>query len=181
MVAQEMALNRPSLVRKMLLVGTAPEGGDGIMQMESPELKKIYDANLPGPQRLAKLFFAPSASSQEAGEAFIARLAGRRQDRESLSGPEVAQAPIAAFRAWETVTGERFAKLHQIGQPCLVVNGVRDIIIPVRNSYMLSEHLANAVLLTYPGSGHDSLLKFHESFTRHADAFLASDSQFAPY
>ena len=181
MVAQEIALNRPSLVRKMLLVGTAPEGGEEIMLTENPELKNIFDSNLPAPQRLVKLFFPPSASSQAAGEAFIARLAQRSQDREPLSGPEVAQAQVAAFRAWEVFAGERFAKLRKIGQPCLVVNGVFDIMIPVRNSYFLSEHLPNAVLLAYPDSGHGSLFQFHESFTRQTADFLASDSQFAPY
>jgi pimeloyl-ACP methyl ester carboxylesterase len=181
MVAQEIALARPSLVRKMLLVGTAPEGGEEIMRMENPKLKAILDSNLPPAQRLVKLFFAPSASSQAAGEAFIARLAQRNEDREPVSGAQVARAQIAAFHAWESFPGERFAKLRKIGQPCLVVNGVSDIMIPVRNSYLLSEHLPNAILLTYPDSGHGSLFQFHESFTRQADAFLASDSQFAPY
>jgi pimeloyl-ACP methyl ester carboxylesterase len=176
MVAQQIALERPSLVRKMLLVGTAPEGGEDIMHMEKPELKKITDdPNLPGLQRLVKLFFAPSASSQAAGEAFIARLAQRKQDREPLSGPNVAKAQIAAFRAWEAFTGERFAKLRKINQPCLVANGVFDIMIPVRNSYMLGEHLPNAMLITYPDAGHGSLFQFHESFVRKASEFLGSD------
>ena len=176
MVAQQIALERPSLVRKMLLVGTAPEGGEDIMHMEKPELKKITDdPNLPGLQRLVKLFFAPSASSQAAGEAFIARLAQRKQDREPQSGPNVAKAQIAAFRAWEAFTGERFAKLPKINQPCLVANGVFDIMIPVRNSYMLGEHLPNAMLITYPDAGHGSLFQFHESFVRQASEFLGSD------
>ena len=181
MVAQEIALARPLLVRKMLLVGTAPEGGEEIMRMEKPELKQIFASDLPASQRLVKLFFALTASSQAAGEAFIARLAQRNQDREPASGPEVAKAQIAAFRTWEAFTGERFAKLRKISQPCLVVDGVFDVLIPVRNSYLLNEHLPNAVLLTYPDSGHGSLFQFHESFTRQAAAFLASDSQFAPY
>ena len=181
MVAQEIALARPSLVRKILLVGTAPEGGEEIMHLDNPKLKQVFDSNLPAPQRLVKLFFAPSASSRAAGEAFIARLAQRNQDREPVSGPEVAKAQIAAFRAWEAFTGERFAKLPKIAQPCLVVSGVFDILIPVRNSYLLSEHLPNAVLLAYPDSGHGSLFQFHESFTRQAADFLASDSHFAPY
>src|SRR5271169_2438974 len=181
MVAQEIALSRPSLVRRMLLVGTAPEGGENIMHLESPELKQIFDLNLTASQRLVKLFFAPSASSQAAGQAFIGRLAQRNQDREPASGPEVAKAQIAAFHAWESFVGERFDKLRKICQPCLVVSGVFDILIPVRNSYLLSEHLPNAVLLTYPDSGHGALFQFHESFTRQAAAFLASDSQFAPY
>jgi pimeloyl-ACP methyl ester carboxylesterase len=176
MVAQQIALERASLVRKVLLVGTAPEGGEDIMHMEKPELKKITDdPNLPGLQRLVKLFFAPSASSQAAGEAFIARLAQRKQDREPLSGPNVAKAQISAFRAWEAFTGERFAKLRKINQPCLVANGVFDIMIPVRNSYMLGEHLPNAMLITYPDAGHGSLFQFHESFVRQASEFLGSN------
>ena len=165
----------------MLLVGTAPEGGEEIMRLEKPKIKEIFASNLSASQRLVKLFFTASASSQAAGEAFIARLAQRNQDREPASGPEIAKAQIDAFHAWEAFPGERFAKLRKIGQPCLVVGGVFDILIPVRNSYLLSEHLPNAVLLTYPDSGHGSLFQFHESFTRQAAAFLASDSQFAPY
>ena len=64
---------------------------------------------------------------------------------------------IAAFRAWEHFSGQRFGELERINQPCLVVNGVFDNMIPVRNSYMLSEHLPNAMLLTYPDAGHGSL------------------------
>jgi pimeloyl-ACP methyl ester carboxylesterase len=158
MVAQQIALERPSLVHKMLLVGTAPEGGEDIMHMEKPELRKITeDPNMPGTEKLVKLFFAPSESSQTAGEAFVARLAQRKQDNEPLAG------------------GERFAKLGKIMQPCLVVNGVFDNMIPVRNSYMLSEHLPNAMLLTYPDSGHGSLFQFHKSFVRQASLFLDSE------
>ena len=72
-------------------------------------------------------------------------------------------------------SGERFAKLGKITQPCLVVNGVFDNMIPVRNSYMLSEHLPNAMLLTYPDAGHGSLFQFHRSFVRQASLFLDSE------
>ena len=177
MVAQQIALERPSLVRKMLLVATAPEGGEDIMHMEKPELKKITDdPDLPGSEKLVRLFFAPSESSQGAGEAFAARLAERKQDREPLGSPKVAMAQITAFRAWEHFNGERFAKLGKITQRCLVVNGVFDNMIPVRNSYMLSEHLPNAMLLTYPDSGHGSLFQFHKSFVRQASLFLDSEN-----
>jgi pimeloyl-ACP methyl ester carboxylesterase len=175
MVAQEMALQRPSLVRKMVLVGTAPEGGEDIMHLEKPELKKFLDdPNIAGLRMLVKLFFTSSTPSQAAGEAFIERLAQRKQEWEPISGPQVAQAQITAFRVWEAVSGERFVKLRQISQPCLVVNGVFDNMIPVRNSYMLSEHLPNAMLLTYPDAGHGSLFQFHESFVRQTSLFLAS-------
>jgi pimeloyl-ACP methyl ester carboxylesterase len=182
MIAQQMAQDRPSIIRRMILVGTAPRGGEDIMHLEKPSLAKhIGDPTLRGYARLQKIFFAPTESSQTAGESFIKRLAHRTQDREPVSGPDVANAQIAAFRDWERATGERFANLKGIRQPTLVVSGVHDEMIPVRNSYFLGENLPNAVLLTYPDSGHGSLFQFHESFARQATAFLASDSAFAPY
>lgn len=175
MVAQVVALERPSLLRKVLLVGTAPEGGEDIMHLEKPELSRILgDPTLKGYQVLVKLFFTPSESSQAAGQAFAARLGARTEDREPPSGPKVAQAQVAAFRAWERVEGERFAKLRRITQPCLVVNGVFDAMIPVRNSYFLAEHLPNAMLVTYPDAGHGSLFQFHDSFVQQATMFLDS-------
>jgi pimeloyl-ACP methyl ester carboxylesterase len=177
MVAQQVALERPSLIRKLLLVATAPESGEDIMHMEKPELRKITeDPNISGLEKLVRLFFAPSESSQAAGEAFAARLAERKQDLEPLAGSDVAMAQITAFRAWEQFNGERFATLGKISQPCLVVNGVFDNMIPVRNSYMLSEHLPNAMLLTYPDAGHGSLFQFHKSFVRQASLFLDSEN-----
>jgi len=182
MVAQQMVVDRPSVFRRLILVATAPRGGDDIMHLEKPSLAKyLQDPKLQGYAVLQKIFFAPTPSSQSAGEAFIGRLLRRKDDREPVSGPDVAQAQMAAFREWDRIAGERFAVLKAIHQPTLVVNGVHDEMIAVRNSYWLSESLPNAVLLTYPDSGHGSLFQFHESFTRHAAAFLSSDSPFAPY
>ena len=182
MVAQQMAQDRPTIFRRVILVGTAPRGGEDIMHLDKPSLAKyLGDPNLKGYAVLQKIFFAPTETSQEAGAAFIERLSQRSKDREPVSGPTVAQAQIAAFRDWEKFTGQRFADLKSIPHPTLVVNGIHDEMIPVQNSYWLSANLPNAVLLTYPDSGHGSLFQFHESFTRQAAAFLASESKFAPY
>jgi pimeloyl-ACP methyl ester carboxylesterase len=182
LVAQQMALERLSIFRRMILVGTAPRGGEDIMHLDKPSIAKhLGDPKLQGYAVLQKIFFAPTPSSQAAGADFIQRLMRRAEDREPISGPAVAQAQMAAFREWEQVSGERFGELKKIGHPTLVVNGVFDEMIPVSNSYWLSAHLPNAVLMTYPDSGHGSLFQFHESFTRQAAAFLASESAYAPY
>jgi pimeloyl-ACP methyl ester carboxylesterase len=182
MIAQQVARDRHSVVRKMILVGTAPRGGEDIMHLQKPSLAKYFsDPSLAGLALLQKIFFAPTESSQAAGAEFIARLAQRKEDRDPVSGPQVARAQLAAFREWEHFEGERFADLKQIRQPTLVVNGIHDQMIPVANSYWLSQNLPDAVLLTYPDSGHGSLFQLHESFTRQAAAFLDSKSVVAPY
>lgn len=76
MVAQDMVRNRPSVFRKMILVGTAPRGGEDVMHLDKPVLAKyINDPNLHDYEVLQKIFFAQSDSSQAAGAAFIERLA----------------------------------------------------------------------------------------------------------
>lgn len=46
--------------------------------------------------------------------------------------------------------------------------------IPIRNSYMLAEHLPNAMPLTYSDAGRGSLFQFHDSFVQQATLLLAS-------
>jgi pimeloyl-ACP methyl ester carboxylesterase len=177
-----MVLDRPGVFRKIVLAGTAPRGGEDIMHLDKPGLARyLQDPTLRGYEVLQKIFFAPTETSQAAGKAFIGRLIQRKEDREPVSGPQVAQAQSAAFREWEQYTGERFADLKRIQQPALVVNGIHDEMIPVSNSYWLGENLPNAVLLTYPDAGHGSIFQWHDSFTRQVRAFLASVSPSAPY
>ena len=182
MVALQMVQDRPSILRRMILVGTAPRGGEDIMHLEKPSLAKhLQDPANRGYDVLKKIFFTSSAAGQAAGEAFIRRLSQRKDDLDPPSGPKVAGAQIAAFREWETPKGERFAELRTIRHPTLVVNGVHDEMIPVHNSYRLSENLPNAVLLTYPDAGHGSMFQYPESFTKHAAAFLKSDAESAAF
>jgi pimeloyl-ACP methyl ester carboxylesterase len=182
MVAQQMALDRPTIFRRLILVGTAPRSGEDIMHLEKPRLAThLQDPSNKGYSVLQKIFFTLTPSGQTAGAAFVERLMERKEDRDGVSGPEVATAQIASFREWERFTGERFADLRTIQHPTLVVNGVHDEMIPVVNSYRLAENLPNAVLLTYPDAGHGSLFQYHDSFARHAAAFLSASSESAVY
>jgi pimeloyl-ACP methyl ester carboxylesterase len=177
MVALQLAQDRPSLIRRMILVGTSPRGGEDIMHMEKPSLAGIMrDSTLKGYARLVKLFFTPTAVGTAAGQAFVSRLARRQEALEPAPGPEVATNQIAAFREWEVPAGERFADLRSIYQPALVVTGVRDQLIPASNSFRLVENLPNAALHVYPDAGHGSLFQYHASFVRHVTTFLESES-----
>lgn len=182
MVAQQMVKERPEVFRRMILVGTAPRGGDDIMHIEKPELGKHFaDPTLKGYEILQKIFFTPSAPSQAAGGEFVARLMQRQEDREPQAGGDVITAQLASFRDWEVPDGEPFADLLGIWTPTMVVNGVADLMIPVRNSYWLAENLPNAMLLVFPDAGHGSLFQYHSAFTRHVAAFLASDDDSAAF
>jgi pimeloyl-ACP methyl ester carboxylesterase len=182
MVAQQIARTRAESVRKLVLAGTAPRGGEDIMHLDKPAIGKHFqDPALKGYEILQKIFFAPTATSQAAGKAFIDRLMQRQADREPQSGPDVIQAQMQAFGDWEHYTGERFADLKLIQHPALVVNGVEDVMIPIANSYRLAENLPNAVLLTYPDSGHGAIFQWHESFVKQVTGFLASEGTQAPY
>ena len=182
MIAQQLCADRPTLVRRTILAGTAPRGGEHIMTLQTPRIAQaLRDPSNKGYSVLQKIFFPDTPTAQAAGAAFVERLAERTKDLDGASGPEVASAQMAAFREWDKPIGERFAYLRAIRQPTLVVNGVHDEMIPVTNSYWLSENLPNAVLLVYPDAGHGSLFQYHESFARHANAFLSVESESAVY
>ena len=145
MVAQLIALQRPALFRRMILTGTGPEGGVGVA-MDRPELLKIFvDQQMPMSEKLLKLFFATTETSQSAGREFVQRLAQRKADKDTPTTAEAAGAQLAAMFAWEKSRGKLYADLKKITHPVLVTNGNHDIMIPTVNSFTLSEHLPNAI------------------------------------
>src|SRR6202035_1365474 len=70
-VAQEIALQEPDLVRRLVLVGTGPRGGQGMATL-TPEAQQIFGVTYYDPDRLwLPVFFTPSESSQAAGREFL--------------------------------------------------------------------------------------------------------------
>lgn len=172
MVAQVMALKRPALLRRIILSGTGPEGGVGVA-MDRPELLKIFvDQKMPMSEKLLKLFFETTETSQSAGRQFVQRLARRTEDKDTPTTAEAAGAQLAAMAAWAKAGGEPYADLKKVTQPVLVTNGNNDIMIPTVNSFTLSEHLPSAQLIIYPDSGHGSLFQHAGAFTSHVSEFL---------
>jgi len=172
MVAQVMALKRPALLRRIILAGTGPEGGVGVA-MDRPELLKIFvDQQMPMREKLVRLFFEPTKTSQSAGRDFVERLARRTQDKDTPTTAEAAGAQLAAMAAWAKSAGEPYSTLTKITHPVLVTNGNNDLMIPTSNSFTLSAHLPNAQLIVYPDSGHGALFQHSGAFTSHVTEFL---------
>jgi pimeloyl-ACP methyl ester carboxylesterase len=174
MVAQQIALDAPELVRRLILVGTGPSGGEG-MAAFSPKVQEIFSRLKSKPaERALELFFSPSAASQAAGKAWIARILARQADREPDASPQVAAAQLAALAKWGQVTGERYDSLKNIPHRTLVVNGHDDIMVPTVNSFILQQKLPDARLILFPDSGHGSHFQFAEEFAEAAARFLAA-------
>jgi pimeloyl-ACP methyl ester carboxylesterase len=126
-------------------------------------------------ERMLELFFSPTATSQAAGKAWLARIAARQVDREPAASPQVAAAQLAALRVWGQVTGERYGSLKSIPHRTLVVNGHDDIMVPTVNSFILQQKLPDARLMLFPDSGHGAHFQFAEEFAEAAAHFLAAD------
>lgn len=171
-LAQHIALVRPEMVRRLILSGTGPEGGEGV-SMGRPELLKVFsDATMPMPDKLKRLFFTGSEASQAAAAAYLSRVAQRQPDRDTNATAEVAMNQLQAMAAWETARDSAWKKLHTINHPALVTNGNNDTMIPTPNSFVLSQQLPNATLIVYPDSGHGALYQYPELFVAHVKAFL---------
>jgi pimeloyl-ACP methyl ester carboxylesterase len=175
LVAQEITLQAPDLVRRLILVGTGPRSGES-MDSGTPEGKEIFGATYANPDDLwLRVHFTPSDVSQAAGREFVKRFRLRSTNRD----PEVSQAAALAQRAaigrWGAKRDHAWDYLKTIKQLVLVVNGSNDVIIYTINSYILQQNLPNAQLIIYPDSAHGSLFQYPQLFVRHVSMFLDQD------
>ena len=172
-IAQTLALNNPELVRRLVLTGTRPRGGESSGgRGRDPEVARVAGNPIPTLEDFLFLFFDPAPESQEAGRQFWARRHERTIDVDPPSSPQVGQAQSAALRAWYDEGPGRYDELKRIVQPTLVVHGHRDIMLPTRNAFVLSQHIPNAQLIIYPKSGHGALFQYSTLFVQHTRMFL---------
>jgi pimeloyl-ACP methyl ester carboxylesterase len=175
LVAQELALAEPELVRRLILLGTGPRSGEGMASL-TPEAQKIFGARYDEPDHLwLKVFFTPSELSQAAGRAYLKRFRLRVDDREPEVSDKVAPAQLEALAKWGAPRENPFEYLKAIAHPTLVVNGDSDVIIYSVNSWILQQHLPNAQLILYPDANHGSQYQYPERFVQHASLFLSEE------
>jgi pimeloyl-ACP methyl ester carboxylesterase len=176
-VAQEIAGQAPGLVRKLVLVGTGPRGGEGMASL-TPEAQQIFGASYQEPDHLwLAVHFTRSEASQAAGRGFLKRFRLRKENRDPEVNEQVAPAQLEALGKWGIQFDGAYDYLKSIDQPTLVMNGGDDVIIYSVNSFILQQHLPNAQLILYPDANHGSQYQYPELFVRHVSMFLSADER----
>jgi pimeloyl-ACP methyl ester carboxylesterase len=172
-VAQALTLAEPQLVRRLVLVGTGPRGGEG-MATFTPEAQQIFGASYAEPDLLWQhVHFDATETSQAAGAAFLKRFRLRRENRDPEVNEKVAPAQSEALSKWGAPREKAYEYLNAIQQPTLVINGDHDVIVYTINSYILQQNIPNAQLILYPDASHGALYQYPERFVRHVSDFLS--------
>jgi pimeloyl-ACP methyl ester carboxylesterase len=164
-----LAQDHPDMIRRMILLGTGPRGGEG-MTFTELSLDELDDPVA----LLMGAFFTPSEASQAAGRAYIERLKLRTADRDAPISKKAAGAQLEAIGEWGTIPStDRYAMLDRIRQPALVVHGNKDVVVRPINAFILAQHLPDAQLVMYPDATSHGAQSLHARvFLEHARMFL---------
>jgi len=170
-VAQEIALIRPDLLRRVVLASSAPQGAAG-MHGWAPEVIGAVGQPETSPQGYVEVFFAPTATSLEAGQQAARRIFERTSDRDEPTTWQTRQAQYDAVCTWGIPNHSLLQRVTAIALPVFVANGDSDPMILPRYSHLLAGLLPDARVKIYPDSAHGFLFQHHEEFAADVHAFL---------
>jgi pimeloyl-ACP methyl ester carboxylesterase len=169
MIAQVIAREEPQLVRKMIIAGTGPAGGEGIENVTRITYLDVARGVLTRQDPKQFLFFTRTPNGRRAGKEFLARLEERTNDRDKAISVRSFRAQLKAIHRWGQ---QQPADLQSIHQPVLVMNGESDRMVPTKNTVDLDRRLPNSELVIYPDAGHGGVFQFHEDFVKRTLEFL---------
>jgi pimeloyl-ACP methyl ester carboxylesterase len=169
MIAQVIALQEPQLVRKLILTGTGPAGGEGIDKVTRISNLDLARALLTLRDPKTYLFFTRTPNGKRSAKEFLARLKERTENRDKAMSLSGYRAQLKAIRRWGL---QQPADLSVIEQPVLVANGDNDRMVPTTNTVDLDRRLPNSELVIYPDAGHGGIFQNHREFVETTLEFL---------
>jgi pimeloyl-ACP methyl ester carboxylesterase len=170
-VAQEIALVRPDVLRRVVLASAAPQGAAG-MHGWAPDVIGAVGTPQTSPEGYISVFFAPTATSREAGQQAAGRIFGRTTGRDEPTTWQTRQAQYDAVCAWGIPNHSLLQRVAAIELPVFVANGDSDPMILPRYSHLLAGLLPDARLKIYPDSAHGFLFQHHSQFAADVHEFL---------
>jgi pimeloyl-ACP methyl ester carboxylesterase len=171
MIAQVIAQEEPQLVRKMIIAGTGPAGGEGIDKVTRISYLDTARGLLTRHDPKEFLFFTRTPNGRGAARDFLARLEERTDDRDKDISVSSFRAQLKAIHRWGKQEPTDLSGIHQ---PVLVANGESDKMVPSQNTVDLARRLPNSQLIMYPDAGHGGVFQLHEDFVKRALEFLRS-------
>lgn len=169
MVAQDLVVKHPNLVRKLILTGTGPRGGKDIEKVVGATYYDMLRAALTFSDPKEFLFFNRNAAGKLAGRAFVNRLKERTVDRDAPIKLKAFRTQLKAIQKYGRSAPSDLSKLTQ---PTLIANGDNDRMVPSILSEDLHRRIKHSELIIYPDSGHGGIFQFHEKFAPVAVEFL---------
>ena len=170
-VAQEIALRRPALIRRLVLASSAPKGAAG-MHGWAPAVIGAVGTPRTSPEAYLSVFFAASEASQQAGREALGRMYARKEDRDTATDWATREAQYDAVCAWGIPDHSALERLSAIEMPVFVANGDSDPMILPRYSYLLAGLIPQARVKIYPDSAHGFLFQHHAELAADVEAFL---------
>jgi len=169
MIAQDLVLKHPDLVRRLVLTGTGPRGGKDMDKVVLTTYLDVIRAAVRRTDPKEFLFFNRNETGKRAAKSFLARLQERTSDRDTDIALRAFNTQLLAIRRFGRAEP---ADLSAITQPTLIANGDNDRMVPSRLSEDLHRRIAGSQLVIYPDSGHGGIFQYHEEFAPLAAAFL---------
>jgi pimeloyl-ACP methyl ester carboxylesterase len=174
-MAQEIALVRPSSVRKVVLASSAPQGASG-MHGWAPEVIDAVGKPETSPADYLSVFFTSSDAGRAAGQQVAGRVFGARTvDRDAPTNWQTRLAQYDAVCAWGQPNHSLLERVSAIDKPVFVANGDSDPMILPRYSHLLAGLIPDARLKIYPDAAHGFLFQHQAELAADVDAFLAAD------
>jgi len=168
-VAQDIVLKAPDRVRRLILTGTGPAGGDGIDRVGAVTWPLILKGLLTLRDPKVYLFFTSSANGRRSAAQYLRRLKTRKNNRDKGPTPSAFLRQLKAITAWGQQPPQDLGRLRI---PTLIVNGDSDIMVPSVNSMALAKRIPNAQLVIYEDAGHGGIFQHCVDFVAKAQAFL---------
>ena len=171
-VAQQVALTRPAIVRRVILASAAPQGAAN-MHGWAPDVIGAVGKPETTPEEYLDVFFAHSSSSRQAGQQALKRMYARTADRDTATTWATREAQYDAVCTWGIPDHSALQRVAAIGQPVFVANGDSDPMILPHYSYLLAGLIPQARLKIYPDAAHGFLFQHHAAFAADVEEFLA--------